>query len=285
MQKNKVINNRFIIGLLFIYVLLNINRIYANMPDTSKFVPIEIRLCDFPDNHKKGILFINYKKKVPVKSGDVYVFSYPADSLLHLNIKLGGTNYVQDGYYLIDKTGGVITVHYFFRDTLEREVNSNTHSKLGKSGWIGVEYYPGFRVRKPTSKKKLPLGRQMLGADRDAYGCLPSGGYRWSDAAQLCIRLWEVGYAFTDSNGIISRPDQMNDILGFVVFSADGHWAELFASSNWDVCSTNKIWLLEKFGEEWRYSGRLNIKIKATDAGKQMKIYLNNNKTYTINNN
>jgi hypothetical protein len=77
----------------------------------------------------------------------------------------------------------------------------------------------------------------------------------------------------------------MNDILGFVVFSADGHWAELFASSNWDVCSTNKIWLLEKFGEEWRYSGRLNIKIKATDAGKQMKIYLNNNKTYTINNN
>ncbi|MFM7765598.1 MAG: hypothetical protein ACKO6I_08025, partial [Sphingomonadales bacterium] len=67
-----------------------------------------------------------------------------------------------------------------------------------------------------------------------------------------------------------------------VVFSTDGNWAELFSSSKWDVNNNRYIWLLEKFGNEWRYSGNVNIAVIA-EKNDKLDIYINKNKLYSIN--
>lgn len=33
--------------------------------------------------------------------------------------------------------------------------------------------------------------RVLVGADRDAHGCIGSAGYIWSETQQKCIRPWE----------------------------------------------------------------------------------------------
>ncbi|MCQ2410146.1 MAG: hypothetical protein MJ053_01035 [Elusimicrobiaceae bacterium] len=33
----------------------------------------------------------------------------------------------------------------------------------------------------------------LVGADRDAHGCIGSAGYVWSEPLQQCVRPWEVG--------------------------------------------------------------------------------------------
>ena len=33
--------------------------------------------------------------------------------------------------------------------------------------------------------------QQLVGNDKDAFGCIPSAGYSWCDVKQKCIRVWE----------------------------------------------------------------------------------------------
>jgi hypothetical protein len=60
----------------------------------------------------------------------------------------------------------------------------------------------------------------LVGADRDAQGCIASAGYQWSKVAQECVRLWEVGTELTHQGS------------GDPAYSAyaviDGDQAELF---------------------------------------------------------
>ena len=37
-----------------------------------------------------------------------------------------------------------------------------------------------------------PEKRTLVGADRDAHGCIGSAGYSWSETLQQCVRPWEV---------------------------------------------------------------------------------------------
>jgi hypothetical protein len=48
----------------------------------------------------------------------------------------------------------------------------------------------------PTvSKNVLPVptapAQPLVGGDRDAHGCLGSGGYQWCEAKSKCLRIWE----------------------------------------------------------------------------------------------
>ena len=36
-----------------------------------------------------------------------------------------------------------------------------------------------------------PVEPKMVGADRDAHGCIPSAGYLWDSVQQKCARPWE----------------------------------------------------------------------------------------------
>lgn len=49
---------------------------------------------------------------------------------------------------------------------------------------------------KPMNQEQIPFNvptdpPQPLGGDRDEHGCIPSAGYQWNEAKQLCVRPWE----------------------------------------------------------------------------------------------
>lgn len=243
-------------------------------------VPVEIRFCSFPDGFKTGILFINGQKKTVVKSGRVFVFSFPADSSMHLKIKMGKNEYIQDGNFIIEKNGGVVNVEYFFLlDSGNLDSRSVKSSKFKKQGWIGADYWPGFRVRESTRLDKKGSGNEALGGYRDDYGCLPSGGYVWSDAAQACVRIWEAGISYQK----ITIDSAISDAkVGHVVFSPDGEWAEIFTTEKWDKNCDKRVWMLRKYGDEWRYTGRIYIEIIKGEGDGKLNIYINKIKSYTI---
>ncbi len=37
-----------------------------------------------------------------------------------------------------------------------------------------------------------PGKRVLVGADRDAHGCIGSAGYVWNESLQQCVRPWEL---------------------------------------------------------------------------------------------
>ena len=37
-----------------------------------------------------------------------------------------------------------------------------------------------------------PVGEELLGGDKDEYGCIGSAGYTWCEAKQTCLRTWET---------------------------------------------------------------------------------------------
>lgn len=47
----------------------------------------------------------------------------------------------------------------------------------------------GCTQTKPRTATDMPL----TGNDRDAYGCIGSAGYSWSDLRKSCLRIFEIG--------------------------------------------------------------------------------------------
>ena len=64
---------------------------------------------------------------------------------------------------------------------------------------------------------------KVVGADRDAHGCIASAGYQWSAMLGECIRLFERGIRFERYDAKASEPQSI-----FVVLSADRQQAEIF---------------------------------------------------------
>ena len=64
--------------------------------------------------------------------------------------------------------------------------------------------------------------QQLVGADRDAHGCIGSAGYTWSEAQGSCVRLWEEGIALFPADGTDKN------LAVYVILSKDGAQAELF---------------------------------------------------------
>jgi len=50
----------------------------------------------------------------------------------------------------------------------------------------------------PSDVSDIETPTQIVGADRDAHGCIGSAGYEWSQLSQECIRIWEGGSALVD---------------------------------------------------------------------------------------
>jgi hypothetical protein len=40
-----------------------------------------------------------------------------------------------------------------------------------------------------------PINQPIVGGDKDVHGCIGSAGYRWCEASQKCLRIWEEGCA------------------------------------------------------------------------------------------
>lgn len=84
---------------------------------------------------------------------------------------------------------------------------------------------------------------QMVGSDRDEYGCIGSAGYTWSYALHDCVRLWEAGTRFD------AGPEQV-----FLIYSPDSTFAEIFPSNGKSVlCRRVKdlnVWRKKKGKEE-----------------------------------
>ena len=49
-------------------------------------------------------------------------------------------------------------------------------------------------------------GLQKTGSDRDAYGCIASAGYTWSQVAGDCLRLWEAGVRLQNGGKVSLAP-------------------------------------------------------------------------------
>ena len=49
-----------------------------------------------------------------------------------------------------------------------------------------------------------PQPEDLVGADRDQFGCIPSAGYRWCGMKLSCVRPWELageeGFENTEEN-------------------------------------------------------------------------------------
>ncbi|QKJ67087.1 hypothetical protein HQN60_10480 [Deefgea piscis] len=68
---------------------------------------------------------------------------------------------------------------------------------------------------------------KVVGADRDANGCIASAGYQWSAMLGECIRLFERGIRFERYDAKASEPQSI-----FVVLSADRQQAEIFFATS-----------------------------------------------------
>lgn len=63
----------------------------------------------------------------------------------------------------------------------------------------------------PTSAAAdTPPPPVVVGADRDARGCIPSGGYRWCKRRQRCERPWELAA----EQGVTNTPEAFADLCG-----------------------------------------------------------------------
>ncbi len=59
---------------------------------------------------------------------------------------------------------------------------------LASAGYLLVRNNP-----KPTNPNEVsvPTPTPLVGADRDAHGCIGSAGYSWCDLKNKCLRTWE----------------------------------------------------------------------------------------------
>lgn len=89
---------------------------------------------------------------------------------------------------------------------------------------------------------------QVVGKDKDQYGCKGSAGYTWSHVLHNCVRLWEAGERIRGG-----------ERSGFLVYSADSTYAEVFLSDGQSIiCRRRKgetDWNSRSGVRVWRNNG------------------------------
>ncbi len=109
--------------------------------------------------------------------------------------------------------------------------------------------------------------QHLVGADRDAHGCIASAGYTWSEAQASCVRVWEEGIRLDPADAARETG------AAYVVLSKDGTQAELFVPVKtrpplltraftpdgpyW--ADSQQAWLLKRLPQGWEcwHQGRL----------------------------
>jgi hypothetical protein len=74
--------------------------------------------------------------------------------------------------------------------------------------------------------KQSPTTNTLVGADKDAKGCIGSAGYIWSAVKDSCIRPFEVGTPFVRYEAATGVIDSLK--VAYVVLSEDKQRAEVF---------------------------------------------------------
>lgn len=76
-----------------------------------------------------------------------------------------------------------------------------------------------------STPSKVENKVKLVGADKDAHGCIASAGYQWSEIRQECIRPWEKGMKLSKSQ------DSTSTTAAYLVFSKDSSEVEIYAPS------------------------------------------------------
>ena len=60
---------------------------------------------------------------------------------------------------------------------------------------IGIIIFFYYSSNKELEEELIPVDfvPEIIGGQRDEYGCLVSAGYSWCESSQKCMRLWEEG--------------------------------------------------------------------------------------------
>lgn len=78
----------------------------------------------------------------------------------------------------------------------------------------------------------------LVGGDTDKHGCIPSGGYQWSEVKGECIRVFEDGIRLNN------KLDTTATTSDFIVFNSDSSKVELFTDDD-------KSKILARKGYSW----------------------------------
>lgn len=95
--------------------------------------------------------------------------------------------------------------------------------KAGKIGWM-LLLVAGIVLAGCGNSKNKKNEDNMVGNDKDEYGCIASAGYIWSEVQKDCIRLWEKGVRME------SVANKEN--TAYIVFAPDSLQVELFFSGD-----------------------------------------------------
>lgn len=82
----------------------------------------------------------------------------------------------------------------------------------------------GQKKETKTENKPETSKPEIVGNDKDAFGCKPSAGYTWSRLKKECVRVFEVGTRLNPYN----NKDKSSTISAFVIFDKKSNKAELF---------------------------------------------------------
>jgi len=115
---------------------------------------------------------------------------------------------------------------------------------------------------------------KIVGGDTDEHGCKGSAGYKWSEAKQNCIRIWEEGVRLQDVK--LPAGDSAN-LSSFVVFNADSSKVELFTPTNEKSvlisrpadCKNCKTWSNDSL--EISQNGALTVKLRGKLVSQEEK--------------
>ena len=115
---------------------------------------------------------------------------------------------------------------------------------------------------------------QVVGADRDAHGCIASDGYVWSPLSGACVRVFEAGLPFEPT---AMNPEQNYRVYLVTTVSTGGKLkaAELF----WPGDSTPwKLDIADKLEDDVR-------RLVLQNTTQKVKIYRNADSAYLLEQN
>ena len=82
-----------------------------------------------------------------------------------------------------------------------------------------------------TCNEKKVKNINIVGNDKDAYGCIGSAGFTWSYSKKRCIRIWEEGTRFEIYNSDTTSDIENVEVI-YVILSDDKSIAEIFFNNN-----------------------------------------------------
>jgi hypothetical protein len=104
--------------------------------------------------------------------------------------------------------------------------NLKLESRMKKISLVVLFFMAACQNSSNQNEMPEPSDIPMVGADKDAHGCIGSAGYTWSVVKDSCIRVFESGTRFISYDQVTGAEDSTK--TAFVVLSNDQLKAEAF---------------------------------------------------------